>query len=90
MADHDESLHPYDGRDRRFAHDDADPEQRVRGRALVGPLTIEVGALTQADSSAQAMMVAARRIRMAGSFYYSCDKRCSIWSEVVIAFELIS
>jgi DNA-binding transcriptional LysR family regulator len=37
VADH-ENLHPYDGRDRRFAHDDADPEQRARGRALVATL----------------------------------------------------
>lgn len=37
MADHDD-LHPYDGRDRVFAHDDADPGQRARGRALVARL----------------------------------------------------
>jgi hypothetical protein len=37
VTDHDD-LHPYDGRDRRFAHDDADPGQRARGRALVATL----------------------------------------------------
>ncbi|MCX4244051.1 hypothetical protein [Paraliomyxa miuraensis] len=33
-----DDLHPYDGRERRFRHDDAEPEARRRGRALVGQL----------------------------------------------------
>lgn len=33
-----EDLHPYDGRTRRLRHEDADPEQRARGRALVARL----------------------------------------------------
>jgi len=33
-----EELHPYDGRERRFGHDDADSDQRARGRALVARL----------------------------------------------------
>lgn len=37
MSD-DEDLHPYDGRTRCFTHDDAAPEQRARGRALVARL----------------------------------------------------
>lgn len=37
MSD-DEDLHPYDGRTRCFGHDDAAPEQRARGRALVARL----------------------------------------------------
>lgn len=33
-----DELHPYDGRERRFRHDDADAAQRERGRELVGRL----------------------------------------------------
>jgi len=32
---HPDDLHPYDGKERRFRHDDADPSQRVRDLALV-------------------------------------------------------
>jgi len=33
-----EDLHPYDGRTRCFGHDDAEPEHRARGCALVARL----------------------------------------------------
>ncbi|HEU4411969.1 MAG TPA: hypothetical protein VFS43_42400 [Polyangiaceae bacterium] len=33
-----DELHPYDGRERRFRDDDADPERRARGLALVARL----------------------------------------------------
>jgi hypothetical protein len=39
MAEPDpEALHPYDGRERRFSHADAEPEALARGRELVARL----------------------------------------------------